>query len=361
MLVLATALARHNFAVTVANGGAPSPWPTPDGVALTQLEPVQAGDATFTALVDASGQPVSEALWQARRQTLEALTRASRPELVVVEMFPFGRRAFARELVPWLMQLRREAPTTVFVSSVRDVLVSKSDPMRYRQMAELACRLFDLVLVHADPALVPFGESFPPLRTIQDRLRYAGYLVAPLDAPEAGKRCGVVVSAGGGAVGSRLLACALAAQRLSRFAAEPWTLVCGPRADPAHLAALQAQADTAVRVLGQTSELPAMIATARVSVSQAGYNTVAETLATRTPMVLVPFAPGDEDEQTRRALRLAERGFARVLQENDLEPLALARAIDAAAQSALPDLRVAIDSGERAAALLAAAVSGRRP
>lgn len=361
MLVLAQALTRHDFAVAVANGGPPLPWPTPEGVTLTQLEPVLAADATFAALVDATGQPVNDALWRARRQTLEALTRAWQPELVIVEMFPFGRRAFAAELVPWLEQLRRKAPKTVFVSSVRDVLVRKSDPLRYREMAELARRLFDLVLVHADPALVPFGESFPPLGAIQDRLRYAGYLVAPFDPPAAGERCGVVVSAGGGAVGSRLLACALAAHRLSRLACEPWTLICGPRADPAQLEALQARAGEAVRVVGQTPDLPAWIATARVSVSQAGYNTVAETLACRTPMVLVPFAVGGEDEQTRRALRLAQRGFARVLEESDLTPAALARAIDAASQSVLPDLRVAIDSGERAAALLGAAVSGRRP
>lgn len=361
MLVLAGALARRGFAVTVANGGAPAPWPAAEGVELVQLEPLVAADSSFSGLVDPAGRPPGEGLWQARRQRLDTLARTLRPELVLVEMFPFGRRAFARELLPWLGGLREERPGTVFVSSVRDVLVSKPDPRRYERMAELVRRFFDLVLVHADPALVPFGESFPPLRAIQDRLRYAGYLVTPTDPPVAGERSGVVVSAGGGAVGSRLLALALEARALGRLAGEPWTLVCGPRADPAALAALQAEAGEGVRVLAHDPDLPARIARARVSVSQAGYNTVAEALVAGTPMVLVPFARDGEDEQTRRALRLAERGFAQVLQERELEPAALARAVDAAAGSARPRLRVAIDGGERAAALLAAAVGGGRP
>lgn len=357
MLGLAGALARRGLRVTIANGGLPPPWPPPEGVELVALEPVQAADASFGALVDADGRPADDALWDARRTRLRALARDLRPDLVLTEMFPFGRRAFGRELLPWLAEIRERFPGTVFASSVRDVLVSKPRGERYLEMAALARRWFDIVVVHSDPSLVPFGASFPHIRAIQDRLRYAGYLAAA-ESPTAGfaARSGVVVSAGGGAVGERLLRRALEARHRSRLAGEPWTLVGGVRADADRLRELRALAGDGVAVLGHDPDLPARIAGARVSVSQAGYNTVVETLAAGTPMVLVPFAADGEDEQTRRARELAARGFARLLPEEALTAERLARAVDAAATAPPPPLRITIDRGERAAALLAATI-----
>ena len=68
-----------------------------------------------------------------------------------------------------------------------------------------------------------------------------------------------------------------------------------------------------------------------MSVSQGGYNTVMDILASGCPAVIVPFAAGTESEQTMRARILAQRGFVHVLEEPRLSPEALARAIDAAA------------------------------
>lgn len=358
MLLLAGALARRGHAPVLVNGGPPSPWPAPEGVALEQLEPLRAADAGFSAVVDAAGRPASEQTWGRRLARLEELTRRVAPDLVVVELFPFGRRAFARELLPWLATIRAQHPATVLVSSVRDVLVSKPRPERYEEMARLARIWFDLVVVHGDPSLVSFGESFPLVRTIQDRLRYTGYLVEPrLLQPLPGRaRSGVVVSAGGGAVGTRLLEAAVAARRLCRARFGPWTLVGGANLPERARIQLERAAGDGVRLLGHDPDLPLRIAAAQVSVSQAGYNTVAETLAAGTPMVLVPFAAAGEDEQARRAARLAGQAFAEVVPEAQLDPEGLARAIDAAAQRPRPRLRVAIDDGSRAAALLAAAI-----
>ena len=57
-----------------------------------------------------------------------------------------------------------------------------------------------------------------------------------------------------------------------------------------------------------------------VSVSQAGYNTVMETLQAGARAVLVPFAAGSEEEQTIRAQLLAERGLVHVVEESALTP-----------------------------------------
>jgi predicted glycosyltransferase len=75
----------------------------------------------------------------------------------------------------------------------------------------------------------------------------------------------------------------------------------------------------------------AVLAASAVSVSQGGYNTVADILSAGARAVIVPFAAGGETEQTLRAERLAARGRAVMLAEDALDPSQLAKAIDAAA------------------------------
>jgi predicted glycosyltransferase len=104
----------------------------------------------------------------------------------------------------------------------------------------------------------------------------------------------------------------------------------------------------------------ALVARARVSVSQAGYNTVQDVLAARTPAVLAPFAGEGETEQPMRAARLAARGFAEVVAERDLAPEVLASAIDrAAARGLAPPCPLASDGAPRAAERILAIVRQR--
>jgi predicted glycosyltransferase len=86
-----------------------------------------------------------------------------------------------------------------------------------------------------------------------------------------------------------------------------------------------------------------MLGRCRVSVSQAGYNTVLDILAARAAAVVVPFASGRETEQSLRAERLAARGVLQLVPENQLSPERLASAIDRAI-SARP-ATIAIDTG----------------
>jgi predicted glycosyltransferase len=147
----------------------------------------------------------------------------------------------------------------------------------------------------------------------------------------------VVVSAGGGAVGAALLTAALTARPLTRFRDEPWLLVTGANVPDTRLELLARGVASPVTLARHRPDLASLIGRAGVSVSQAGYNTVAEGLAAGACMVLVPFAAGTEDEQTRRAVRAADLGLAVHVPEADLTPEALASAIDRAAAMPRPD------------------------
>ncbi|MFW6076282.1 MAG: glycosyltransferase, partial [Hyphomicrobiales bacterium] len=105
----------------------------------------------------------------------------------------------------------------------------------------------------------------------------------------------------------------------------------------------------------------ALLARARLSVSQAGYNTAADVLRAGCRAVMVPFAEGGETEQARRAAALGDRGLAHVVEESALSPDSLAHAIDRAMASAAPrPSGIRLDGAERTAALLRAALEARR-
>jgi predicted glycosyltransferase len=87
-------------------------------------------------------------------------------------------------------------------------------------------------------------------------------------------------------------------------------------------------------------------------VSQAGYNTVVETLQAGARAVLVPFAGAGEMEQTLRARLLAERGLVQVVEEDRLTPAALAAAIDRAAGGPRPASKTVDLGGARRSAEL---------
>jgi len=73
-----------------------------------------------------------------------------------------------------------------------------------------------------------------------------------------------------------------------------------------------------------------LLAEAAVSVSQAGYNTIADLLVAGTPPVLVPFDAGGETEQPLRAQKLAETGWAQIVESDALSAETLANAVDRA-------------------------------
>jgi predicted glycosyltransferase len=210
---------------------------------------------------------------------------------------------------------------------VRDILVTKSAPQRYAWMRDLALAHYDRVLAHTDPALVPFGMTFPYADALGSRLVSTGYMVAAGPPASAGEE--VVVSAGGGRVGGRLLATALAARPLTAVSARPWRLIAGGASAPERVAELGSGVPDGVVVEQQRDDFQALLAKSLLSVSQAGYNTVVEVLRLGKPMVLVPFETATETEQTIRARRLRDRGLAEVVWESELTPLSLARAIDA--------------------------------
>ncbi len=335
---IARALAGGGFDVAFVSGGEGVPSLDIGAAKLVQLPAIRSGDSGFSSLVDDSGAPVTDALWRARQAALESELAGFAPDALLIEMFPFGRRQFRRELIPLLETATERRPRPLVACSVRDILVRKSKPDRLREMLDLLERHYDLVLVHGDPAFVDFALTFPAAADIAGKIRYTGFVVGDLPArlPPAARRDVVLVSAGGGAVGAPLLNAALAARPLTQQRDALWHIITGPNLAENDFTALRNGAGENLRIERFRSDFPQLLASCRVSVSQAGYNTLMEILAVGARAVVVPFADGQESEQPLRARLLAERGLVQAVAPEDLTPALLAAAIDAAAAMPVP-------------------------
>jgi predicted glycosyltransferase len=297
------------------------------------LPPIRA-TAGFAGLEDAAGKPVGENLKAQRRDSLLDALDKSGPHAVIIEAFPFGRRQMRFELLPLLEAAHRMRPRPLIASSIRDILQESRKPERVRECADLVKAYFDLVLVHGDPDFAKLDETFPLAHEFAERIEYTGMVAGPLPKAAA-ERFDIVASAGGGAAGANLIRCVVeAAGRLPGDLR--WCLLTGPNLPPGNLQALQDAAPSNLHIASFRKDFSNLLGGARLSISQAGYNTICDLLQAGCRCLLVPFSAMGEREQSIRARRLEDRGLASVLTEERLNATTLADAIVRSLDSAPP-------------------------
>lgn len=358
------ALRSEGVEVDLVFGGVPLPGLDVADARVHYLPPVRAGLEVFNRLEDADGNPVDDTYKDRRRDLLLDIFGKTRPDVVVTEAFPFGRRQMRFELLPLMeaAKARRPRPATV-VGSVRDILQENAKPERDREVVDLIDRYFDHVLVHGDPGFVRIERTFPHGGEIAGKLRYTGIVAPDRPVPATGADAfDVVVSVGGGAFGHRLLLAAMKARRLSVLADARWVVLTGLAATPAQRAELEALAGENVAFERFIPDLPARLAAAKLSISRAGYNTTADIYAAGCRAIVVPLSDGIETEQITRAKLMSEKGLAIAVDHEDETPETIAAAIDRAMAGFAPD-RSMIDIGGagKAARMLAAIARGEEP
>ena len=324
---LARVLAAGGFDVLLVSGGAPTDGLALEGVRFHQLPPLRAADAGLKDLARLDGTPLDDAFRTDRTRRLVALLQSESPDVLMTEQFPFGRTQLRFELLPLLEAAQDQPSSPWIVSSVRDVVRRSASPARVEEMVA-TFEAFDTLLIHADPALVRFEESFPAWDEVKERALYTGYVAGTDELPRSDVGKGeVIVSAGGGAVGAQLLHAALKARPMTPLADRRWRLLVGPNLPTADQAVL-AEATTANIVVEPVrGDFPVLLRNAALSISQAGYNTVIETLCHADRAVLVPFGTARETEQADRARLLAARGMVASVPPDSLSPETLAAAV----------------------------------
>ncbi|MBV8185967.1 MAG: glycosyl transferase family 28 [Alphaproteobacteria bacterium] len=326
-VTLARALAADGWEVLLVSGGAPVEGLELGGARFHQLPPLRAADETLRDLARLDGRPADEAFCAARRCELLDLLHAEKPDVLITEQFPFGRTRLRFELLPLLEAAKTLAPPPLIVSSVRDVL-RRASRERVTEAVAILIASFDAVLIHADPALVDFARSFADWDAIRSRAYFTGFVAeTDLSRQPAGRDGAdeVIVSVGGGAVGAPLLEAAIAARAHTPLAGRIWRLLVGANLPAAHRSALPASEGIVIEPARK--DFTTLLANATLSISQAGYNTVVETLTCADRAVLVPFATVRETEQAERAHLLAERGMVALVPSGKLTAETLADAV----------------------------------
>ena len=356
---IGAALADAGMAVEILSGGSPVADLRLGRARLTQLPPISAADVTFQRLVDAEGKPIDDAFRAMRRELVMARLAELRPDAVITELYPFGRRAIAFELAPLVEAASALDPRPLVLCSLRDVLIAPPDPRKVDAALLRTYDLYDRVLVHGDPAFLPLEASYPAAAALGERIVYTGYVVAPPANPRQGGEGNdeIIVSIGGGAVGAALIGAAIQGRRHLIEAGHAagrrtWRLLLGAKLSADAVRAASAAAQPGLIVEPARGDFPALLALAHVSVSQAGYNTVMDVLEAGVRAVLVPFAAEGESEQTQRAEALARRGWAQVVGEGGLTAERLAAAIAAASASPPPPKGAVMRDGAAATARL---------
>ncbi|NND49096.1 MAG: glycosyltransferase, partial [Rhizobiales bacterium] len=348
---IARGLVAEGANVTIATGGFPLKNVRLGDFEVVQLDPVASPDVTFKRLVDPDGNDIGDEVLNARRDALIELARERRPAVILTELFPFGRWKFRSELVPLIEDQRALAKPPAIVASIRDILVPPKKPERLAVIRDLVTSYFDQILVHGDADFVRLEETLPLAGEFAERVVYTGYVV-PDHAPDTDPDVGVgevVVSAGGSAFGGHLLKTAIEARPETTLGTAPWRVLVGQGLSEQAFRDLSdlASHQSGIIIERARADFPELMTRARLSISQAGYNTVCDVLAAHIPAVLAPFAEADESEQSARVDLLAERGLAVVIKDDPLTPAAMCAAVDAAAEIKLDPSRMPLLDGAR--------------
>ena len=296
-------------------------------------------DSGFTGLLSSDQQLPVDQIKEQRKQELLALFEKEKPDVFLVELYPFGRKAFRFELDPVLETISENKVTPCkVVCSVRDILVEKEDQHRHEDRAlKTLNQYFDAVLVHSDPELIRFEETFFRFDDIKIPVVYTGFVAQQCPAGARNrirKQLGldetqnlIVASAGGGSVGAVLLESVIKAfQRLSGGNANHLRIYTGPYISQDDFESLKRQAGRRVTIEKFSSDFISYLAAADLSISMAGYNTSMNILASRVPALVWPFS--QNHEQIMRAGRLASIGALEVIDQQDLSPQRLGPKID---------------------------------
>ena len=280
------------------------------------------------------GRSLAETLAERSARLSEATARI-RPQVLLVDHYPFSRWELDREITDTIATARRVVADVSVVCSVRDNLWSHfrtttQDAYEQGVLARLdAC--FDRLLIHTDPAFWQLEEAFGRAGEITVPRHYTGIVVdrepAPPVAPEPEPYA--VLSCGGSTTNLGFLLAAIEAFRRLRARGAvgrmPLLVFPGPVGEADHAALQRAIGDGPGRLFGFSPDFPAWLASSALSISRAGYNTCGQILAAGTRSILVPNP--ENADQAPRARRLAKLGLATVVEREPLDAEAIASAV----------------------------------
>lgn len=272
---------------------------------------------TDSSLYDPSHQRSPEEIFQERKAQLDRVL-AEPFDIVLTELFPFGRNKFKNEVLSLIEAARQKNPHLHVSCSIRDILVEKPDgEAREKKMLDIVEKYYDSVLVHSDENILRFEETFSKALLIEDKIFYTGFVTEGKKAKKSPTRNrDILISMGGGVVGEEMVRAILAVT--PEFPEYRFRFVPGPYAPAELREEIHTKAASGTNVILEKflNNFEEELAQCALSVSLAGYNTVMNLLNTETPAVVYPYMANIE--QNLRARKLMEGGLLDIIYKDDL-------------------------------------------
>ncbi|MBO9666872.1 MAG: hypothetical protein J7501_08670 [Bdellovibrio sp.] len=299
-----------------------------------------------SSLYDPAGVKSPEEIFELRQKSIKDLVASKKFDVVITELFPFGRNKFKPEVVAMIKALREVNPQILVATSVRDILVEKKDSKeRDRKMAALVQDYYDWVLVHSDERIVRLEETFSLANELTAKMHYTGFVTeTPKSEKHTQRRKEILISMGGGVVGDEMVLAVL--KTVPHFSEYLFRVVPGPYASAELKETLAALSQTAanLRIEKFLHNFEEELSQVALSISLAGYNTMMNILNTKTPAIVYPYMANIE--QNLRATRMAGEGLMSVIYDSDLDLETLKSKMTAQLQATWPSFEVNLKGSE---------------
>ena len=321
----------RDLQICFINGGQVIPeFEFPTEIEVINIPAVKT-DREFNELRPVDDSLTMEEVEEKRTNILLNTCDRFQPDILIIELFPFGRPRFSFELIPLLEKAKSRG--TKIVSSVRDIVVTKQNQQRHE---EKVCRLinkyFDLLLIHGDPNFIKLDLSFSRINDLGCPVHYTGYVVQPV--PKTRQiilnKPTILVSVGGGRFGHDLLECvALAASILKDKIPHHIQVFTGAFSPDRVLCKLQDLTKDLDNITCDryTTNLLDYMQQADLSIGMGGYNTTMNILSTGIKAMMMAFQGNNDKEQETRLQKLDSLGRVKMIQPEDLQPEKFARKI----------------------------------
>jgi predicted glycosyltransferase len=344
---IARALSRGHD-VRLVDGGRYVPRPAEHEVQRLELPRMVRGAAGLAPLLP--DQRLDQLMAQ-RARALQVAVASFRPQVLIIEHYPFSKWDLESELLTFMAAARAACPHLLVVCSLRDIVRQTrfehcSAEHYVAEVLRLVERDFDAIMIHGEERLTPLGASFAGAAALRVPIGYTGIVAERLTEANAATSPYLLVSSGGGSDPLQLASAvraALASQSASRLLDEYRLIVCEG------LSAASALPSTA-DVRAFAPDFLRLLSGASLSISYAGYNTCANLLSTGR-RALLAVHPAMSDQAPRAAL-MQSLNDARVVAAKDWAPRPLAQLIQHALAAPLPNIEINLDGAERSAAFI---------
>jgi predicted glycosyltransferase len=281
--------------VTLFSGGVPiEGYSAPSGVDFVQM-PALRWDFVAGATPEPAGSGLSLAgAERTRSRLLVDWYLRMRPQIVIIEWFPFAPGRYGETLSELFTAIDREAKRPVVLCSIRSTPSARmwdgrTDPAWVNRQLRAN---FSGVLHHVDAKLFPLASLGAYAQTALSDVPVwqTGFVRRKLMRTDKRDRPnGLLLTVGGGsAVGARLLRRWITAASAGSPELLPINAVCGPQMDAGDRQDVRADQAEHITVHDRVENLDDLIGSSRAVVCFGGYNTLVEALSLGKPVLAFP-------------------------------------------------------------------------